>query len=371
MSRGQPAAYGSRNRRTLQPTISDVARRARVSRATVSRVLNEYPHVRPTVRNAVLRAVRVLRYQPDHVARSLSRRETQTLGLVVADITNPFYAETARAIVETAREQGYHVILCNTDNLSQLQAEYVEVLRQRRVDGIIFGSVFLRDPAVEVLVDAGYPCLMYNRRLRSGRGNYIILDNVRAGRDLTGHLLKLGHRRIGFIAGLRQVSTAFDRLRGYREALRADRVILDPALVRPGAFKAEIAQRATKELLKLRLPPTAIVAGNDLMALGAIQAAGEMGLRIPEDLAVVGFDDIEIAGHREIQLTTMAQQKAEMGRLAATRMLEIIRDPQRFAHRPVRQVLTPTLVVRRSCGAMKRLGHSAPHGRVSKGREAI
>jgi DNA-binding LacI/PurR family transcriptional regulator len=155
--------------------------------------------------------VRVLRYQPDHVARSLSRRETQTLGLVVADITNPFYAETARAIVETAREQGYHVILCNTDNLSQLQ----------------------------------------------------------------------------------------------------------------------------KELLKLRLPPTAIVAGNDLMALGAIQAAGEMG------------------------------------RLAATRMLEIIRDPQRFAHRPVRQVLTPTLVVRRSCGAMKRLGHSAPCGRVSKGWEAI
>jgi len=129
MSRGQPAVHGPPNGRTPQPTIGDVAHRAGVSRATVSRVLNDYPHVRPTVRTAVLRAVRVLGYRPDHVARSLARRETQTLGLVVADITNPFYAETARAIVETTRGQGYHVILCNTDNLSRLQEEYVEVLR--------------------------------------------------------------------------------------------------------------------------------------------------------------------------------------------------------------------------------------------------
>ena len=230
------------------------------------------------------------------------------------------------------------------------------------MDGIIFGSVFLRDPVVESLVDACYPLIMYNRRLRSGRGNFIILDNVRASRDLTSHLLKLGHRRIGFIAGLRDVSTASDRLRGYREALRTAGVVPDPMLVRPGAFKAEIAQRATRELLKRRPPPTAIVAGNDLMALGVIQAAGEMGLRIPEDLAVVGFDDIEIAGHREIQLTTMAQQKAEMGRLAATWMLEIIRDPRRFTRQPVQQVLAPTLVERRSCGAMAISRHLAPRG---------
>ena len=230
------------------------------------------------------------------------------------------------------------------------------------MDGIIFGSVFLRDPVVEALIDADYPCLMYNRRLRSGRGNYIILDNVRASRDLTSHLIKLGHRRIGFIAGLRDVSTASDRLRGYREALRAVGVVPDPMLVRPGAFEAEIADRATKELLKLRCPPTAIVAGNDLMALGVIQAAGEMGLHVPEDLAVVGFDDIQIAGHWEIQLTTMAQQKAEMGRLAATWMLEIIRDPRRFTRQPVQQVLAPTLVVRRSCGAMAISRHLAPRG---------
>jgi LacI family transcriptional regulator len=193
---------------------------------------------------------------------------------------------------------------------------------------------------------------MYNRRLRSGAGNYIVLDNVGASRALTRHLLKLGHRRIRFISGLRDTSTAVDRLRGYREALRAAGLPGDPDLIRPGAFKAEMAQRATNELLKLRRRPTAIVGGNDLMALSVIHAAGEMGLKLPEDLAVVGFDDIQIAAHREIQLTTMAQQKTEMGRLAVSWILEIIRDPAPFAREPLQQVLPPTLVVRRTCGAL-------------------
>ena len=353
---------GSRTAKTLQPTISDVAQRAGVSRATVSRVLNKYPHVRPRVRATVQQAVRALGYRPDHVARSLARRETQILGLVVADITNPFYGETARAIVETARGHGYNVILCNTDNLPRLQEEYVEVLRQRRVDGIILGSVFLHDPVVEALIDTGYPCLMYNRRLRSGRGNYIVLDNVRASRDLTRHLLRLGHRRIGFITGLRETSTAVERFRGYRQALRTADVPVDGSLIRPGAFKAEMAQRAAHELLKLRRRPTAIVAGNDLMALGVIQAAGEFGLQVPEDLAVVGFDDIQIAAHRAIQLTTMAQQKTEMGRLAVSWVLEIIRDRGRFARAPLQELLAPTLVVRRTCGALATSGHAAGIG---------
>ncbi len=356
MRRGRPPVRRTRTTTVLPPTIDDVARRAGVSRATVSRVLNEYPHVRPRVRAAVRRAMRALQYRPDQVARSLARRETRTLGLVVADITNPFYAETARAIVETARAQGYNVILCNTDNRPRLQEEYVEILRQRRVDGIIFGSVFLRDPLVEGLVGDRYPLIMYNRRLRSGSGNYIVLDNVRASRELTNHLLGLGHRRIGFISGLRETSTAAERFRGYRDAMRTAGLPVDPSLVRPGGFKPETAQRAAQELLKRRGRPTAIIAANDLMAFEVIQASGDMGLRIPEELAVAGFDDIAMAAHREIQLTTMAQQKTEMGRLAATRMLEIIRDPERFARQPVQQLLVPTLVVRRTCGALAASG---------------
>jgi len=341
-----------RQERTRAPTIDDVARRARVSSATVSRVINRYHHVSPRVRAAVLQAMRGLRYRPDHVARSLARRETKTLGLVVSDIANPFYAETAAAIVETARGHGYNVILCDTDNLPRLQEEYVEVLRQRRVDGIILGSVFLDDPVVEGLIAAGYPCLMYNRRLRSGRGNYIVLDNVRASSELTRHLINLGHRRIGFVASLPGLSTAAERLRGYRMALRAAGLPVDTGLIRSGAFKAEMAQRAANELLKLPRRPTAIVGGSDLIALGVMEAAAGLGLEVPRDLAVVGFDDIQLAAHRAIQLTTMAQQKTEMGRLAVAWILEIIRDPRRFTCEPFQQVFAPTLVVRRTCGAL-------------------
>ncbi|MBI2456648.1 MAG: substrate-binding domain-containing protein, partial [candidate division NC10 bacterium] len=171
----------------------------------------------------------------------------------------------------------------------------------------------------------------------------------------------LGHRRIGFIAGLRELSTAAERLQGYRAALRAAGLPVDRSLVRPGAFKAEMAQQAAQDLLKLPRRPTAIMAGNDLMALGVMQAAGDLGLRIPEDLAVVGFDDIGIAAHRQVQLTTMAQQKAEMGRMAVVWLLETIRDPRRYARQPLQQMLAPTLVVRRTCGALMRSGQSDDH----------
>jgi LacI family transcriptional regulator len=334
------------------PTMSDVARRARVSRATVSRVLNRYPHVRSEVRARVERAMAALAYRPDAVARSLARRETRTLGLVVTDITNPFYAETAAAIVKAARTHGYTVILCDTDNIPELQSEYIEVLRQRRVDGIILGSVFLRDPAVERLIDSGMPCMLYNRRLRSGRGNYVVLDNLRAGRELTRHLLGLGHRRIGFIGTLAGLSSAAERRRGYGAALREAGVRPQPQFVRMRGVKPELAREAAREILTLPDRPTAIVGSSDRVALSVIEIAEEMGLSVPGDLAVVGVDNIPMAAHQAIQLTTVDQHLAEMGRLAVEGILDIIRDPERYRRRPLQQVLAPTLIVRRTCGAL-------------------
>lgn len=340
------------------PTLLDVAAKAGVSRATVSRVLNKYPHVHPEVRQRVLKATKVLRYRPDRVAQSLVRRETRTIGLVVADITNPFYAETAKAIVETARGRGYTVVLCNTENLPRLQAEQIEVLREQRVDGIILGSVHLQDPPVEHLVATGFPCVMYNRRLRSGAGNYVVLDNVRGAEEATQHFIALGHRRIAFVAGPRSFSTASERLVGYRRALRAARIPWDPRLVRQGQFQPALAFQAAVDLLKGAPRPTAIVAGNDLTALAVLDAAADLGIRVPDDLAVSGFDDTDIARHRRIQLTSVAQQKAEMGRLAVTYLLECIQDPDRFRRDPIRHILLPTLVVRRSSGAVIASGRS-------------
>lgn len=343
----------SRNRQG-QPTIADVARHARVSRATVSRVLNDYPHVRPALRAAVLRAVAGLGYRPDHIARSLARRRTQTLGLIVTDVANPYYGETAAAIVKTARAHGYTVILCDTDNIQKLQADYIEALRQRRVDGILLGSVFLRDPAVERLIDSGTPCLLYNRRLRSERGNYVVLDNHRAGWELTRHLLGLGHRRIGFIGTLAGLSSAAGRLRGYRAALRQAGIRPRPDHILMGGAKPALAREAARRLLTLPERPTAIVASSDLIALGVLEVAAELGMEIPADLAVVGVDNIPMAAHRAIQLTTMDHHLAEMGRLAVEGILAVIREPERYRRHPLRTVLSPTLIVRRTCGARDR-----------------
>jgi len=270
--------------------------------------------------------------------------------LLVADITNPFYGEAARVVTEVLAGHGYNVILADTQYRPRLQREHLELLQERRVDGIIFGSALLDDADAEGLVASGYPCIMFNRCLRSRRGNYVLLDNVEAARQITRYVLDQGHRRIGFIAGPANTSTAWERLQGFRAVLNEAGATIEDALVREGHYKADFALQAAQELLKLPDPPTAIVASNDLMALAVLQAAEETGMRVPDDLSVVGLDDIAIAAHHRIQLTTVAAHVEEQARIAATWMLEIIGDPDRFARQPFQQVVRPTLIIRRTCG---------------------
>jgi LacI family transcriptional regulator len=333
------------------PTLKALARRAGVSPATVSRVLNHHPAVSEATRRRVLRRLGLGSPAPAGPA-ILRRRRTGTLGLIVPDITNPFYAETAKIIIDLCQGRGYHVILCNSANLPALHDKQIELLRYRRVDGIVFGSVLLDDPTVEALVASGYPCLQYNRRLRSRVGNYVVADNVRAAELVTSHLIGLGHRRIGFITGSLQTSTAFERFAGYRAALEAAGIALDPHLVVDGRYEARAALQGAETLLKRPDRPTALVASSDVMALSILQAAGEQGLAVPRDLAVAGIDDIEIAAHHNLQLTTVAQHAARMAELAATWILEIVQDPARFAREPYQTEIRPTLMIRRTCGAV-------------------
>lgn len=338
-----------------QPTLTDVARRAEVSRATASRVLNGYPHVRRQLRQAVLDASKALSYQPNQIARSLLSGKTHTIGLIVADLLNPFYAETAKVIIETARGRGYTVILCNSDYVPGLHMEHVGLLRQRNVDGIIFGSVYYDDPGVEELIASGYPCILFNRRLRSGNGNYVVADNGYATRVVTQHLISLGHRRIGFIAGPSETSTGTERLQGHLQAMEDAGLPCDPALVRQGYYKHEYARQAAESLLNSPDRPSAIVAGNDLMALSILQAAGESGIQVPDELAVVGNDGLDITAHHNLALTTVGHYIHEMAELTGTWMVEIIQNPERFARQPFQHVLRPTLIIRRTCGAMPHL----------------
>jgi LacI family transcriptional regulator len=334
-------------------TIRAVARRAGVSPATVSRVLNHDPAVSEAMRRRVEKAVGGGPGPGRRVAAAALRRRTATLGLIVPDITNPFYAETAKIIIDVCQGRGYNVILCNSANLPSLHREQIDLLRRRRVDGIVFGSVLLDDPHVEALIASGFPCIQYNRRLRSGRGSYVVADNVHAGREITSHLIGLGHRRIAFIAGTPEASTAHERLAGYRAALESAGIALDDDLVREAGYQPPAARRAAEQLLKRERPPTAIIGSSDAMALSILQAAGELGVKVPDGLAVAGIDDIDIAAHHAIQLTTVSHHAAEMASTAATWMLEIAQDPARFAREPVRYVLRPTLMIRRTCGAVR------------------
>jgi LacI family transcriptional regulator len=333
-------------------TTKEVAKEAGVSQSTVSRVLNSYPYVSEDNRSRVWDAVEKLRYQPNHLARSMALQKTNTLGLLVPDLMNPFYSEIAKSIIDRGQEFKLNIILCDTDNKPEMQKFYIDFLQQKRVDGIIFASVSLRDPEAERLVNAEYPCIFCNRRLKLKKASFISSDNQKGAKLAVRHLAGLGHRRIGYISGPDELSTARDRLMGYREVVEALGLEADSELVVQGRFDRGLGYSGTMKLMDLPKPPTAIFVSNDLMALAAMEALMERGLRIPEDVALVGYDDISITGHKRIGLTTVAQQKDMMGRLAVDTMIAMLAK-ENGGTKPVHTYLEPKLIIRDSCGAGK------------------
>lgn len=335
-------------------TEADVARMAGVSQSTVSRVLNNHPHVRPEVRERVLQAVAVLQYQPNQVARSLVTQRTRTVGLVVADLRNPFFAEVAESVISACRGYGYQVLISTTGDQPDVQARAIAWLRSQQVEGLLIGSTPMADREVKALIDSGFPCVLFNRILHTHSGSYVALNNRLGAQMATEHLLNLGHRRIAVLTGPRYFSTFAHRLEGYAAALKARGVPRDRRLVVDYASFATDRQGVLRWLLALTPPPTALFALTDSYALEVLDVLDSMGVPVPEGLALVGFDDINLAGHSRIGLTTVAQNKHLMGRMAVETLMELIRarDEGRPAQ-PVHLLLEPQLVVRRTCGASR------------------
>ena len=356
---GGEAAAGRLPRRV---TARDVARVAGVSQATVSRVLNNSSRVSSQVRERVCKAIAALGYHPDEVARSLVSRRSRTIGLIVADITNPFYAETARVIATTAQMRGYSVFLCNTDNDPKLEREYLQVVLRRRVDGIIFGSVRLGDSAVRELIESRFPVVMYNRYLGPSVGNYVVVDNRQGAYSATVHLIHLGHRNIAFLGGPDEFSTARERREGFLAALQDCGVPVRQEWVRSGMFRSQVAYQEAFGLLSAKERPTAIFAGNDLMAFGVLEAAAHCNLRVPEDLSVVGFDDIEMASHQALGLSTVSQERQRMAEMAVRSLIDLIEGR---AAPPIQVVLRPSLVLRRTIAPPPDAGRTAAGGRAA------
>ena len=318
----------------------------------VSMALNDRPRIGKETRKRILRIARELNYRPNFIARSLVLKKSHTIGLIITSIMNPFYPELAKGIEDKALDLGYSIILCSTNYDLKLEKYYIDILRSRGVDGIIFSSVEAKDPNIRPLVEEDFPFILANRRvhdpLLDKNIDYIVLDNVSGGYMAMEHLYKLGHRRIGIVAGGFNISTAIERTEGAKRLLRDHGIKLDPSLIVECHFSKDLAFQATKNFLSMRRPPTAIFAENDYMALGVREAALDAGLKIPEDLALVGFDDIVTTALRGIEITTVSQKKYEMGSLAVKILIDKIKSETPAMVNQI--ILAPELIIRNSCG---------------------
>lgn len=330
-------------------TMRDVAERANVSVTTVSHVINDTRPVSYELRQRVLAAMDELGYQPNRLARSLRRGQTHTIGMIIPDNSNPFFAEVARGVEDTSFKQGYSVILCNSDGDLDKELLYTNVLAEKRVDGILFVAAGLSTERILDLQAQRMPLVVVDRDIPGAAVDSVLTDNARGGWLATRHLIDLDHRRIGCITGPSDITPSADRITGYRRALGEAGIPLDEALLVKGDFRYEGGYQAASQLLSTRHRPTAIFACNDLMAIGAISAALAQGLRVPDDLSVVGYDDVRLASFANPPLTTIAQPKYEIGVIAATMLLERMLDLECPARR---RVLETRLLPRQSAAPL-------------------
>ena len=328
-------------------TLKELAVRANVHPSTISRVANNDPGLRiaAATRSRVEALLRETGYQPNGIARGLKTRQTTVLAVVIPDVTNPFFAALFRGVEDAAAPRGFNVMLCNTDGLPERQRSHLQSLQARRVDGIILASSFLKDPSVHELRKQRRPYVLVNRYSDEGEDPFVGSDDLLGAQLATTHLIELGHTRIGHLAGKSTVSTGLLRRRGYVAALANAGIESDPRLIVEAGYTEESGAGAARRLLALPNPPTAIFAVTDMVALGTAEVARKMGFRIPEDLAIIGYNDIPLASRVNPGLTTMRVPIHEFGSVAARLLLDQI-DSDEPTRRRVR--FTPDLIVRES-----------------------
>ncbi|MHB8909475.1 MAG: LacI family DNA-binding transcriptional regulator [Syntrophales bacterium] len=300
--------------------ILDVALRANVSIATVSRVVNKSDHkVNPATRERVLAAISELDYRPNALAKGLLMKKTMTIGIIIPDISNPYYAEIVRGIQDTADQAGYAVMLHNTDGKQERIIRHIYLLREKSADGVIFcGGIISGYETLSILKELKERVVVVGRHEVDFPA--VMVDNMGGATQAVQHLIDLGHRRIGCIGGPDGSTTAADRLTGYRNALAQNGVALNETLVKRGTWNPESGYLLARELLEGAERPTAIFSANDQMAFGIVKAARELGLAVPRDLAVVGFDNVPTGSYFDPPLTTVEIPMYEIG-VASMRML--------------------------------------------------
>jgi LacI family transcriptional regulator len=340
-------------------TIQELAERTGVSVATVSRALNGSPEVSEATRERILALARELDYTPSAAARTLQSRRSHVVGVLLEtgaghpDLMHPFFQQVLVGLKHGAGALGYDLLLFATDepgNGFGGTHSYLRRAGHHGVDGVVVMGYDPNDPEMRRLVASGLPCITIDADPGEPHCGYVMSENREGAAQAVRHLHELGHERIATIAGPQRTWPGAERLDGYRDEMRRLGAEVRRTYVIEGDFYDESGYRATRQLLELAEPPTALFAASDLMAAGALRAASELGVRVPEDLAVVGFDDIEVAGLIQPSLTTVRQEMHDIGAAAAEGLGRMIDDPET---QPVRRTVPTRLVVRSSCGARR------------------
>jgi len=331
-------------------TIREVAKQAGVAPITVSRVLNNSGYFSQEIKDRVQAAADDLHYVPNQLARSLRSNRTQTLALVLSDVTNPFWTTVARGVEDAASRQGFTVFLCNTDENEAKQAEYLSVLLRKRVDGILLVPARSTPEPVKMIQKQAIQVVVMDRRVPGADVDIVRCSSTQGAYDLVTHLLEQGHRHITMLSGPADVATAHERVAGCRQAFAAFPVPAATLSVLEGEFTVESGYAMAQQAIAQTTRPTALFAANNFIAIGALKALRELGVRVPEDICVVGFDDLPVSLVVEPFLTVVAQPAYEMGRRATEVLLQRIANP---AATPYQEVLLPTqLIIRQSCRAV-------------------
>jgi LacI family transcriptional regulator len=331
-------------------TIAEVAKRARASTGTVSNVIRGTVRVSPTLRARVEAAIRDLDFHPNEIARSLKVNHTYMLGLVLPDVTNPFFPQVIRGAEDRALERGFLLLTANTDEQIERERRIVSALRSRRVDGILLAPTRGEDvDHIRRTIESGIPVVCLDRVPTGMKIDAVLLDNVRGAQECVRHLIRTGYRSIAIITGPLELGVARERLRGYEDGLREAGIPISKELVLEGDFRESSGYRLAKHLLLQFSRPSAILVSNGVMALGVLQALDELGVRCPEDVAIATFDDVVGGRSFHPRLTVVSQPGYEIGALGATMLMD--RIDGKAGKKPSVARMAPTLIVRESTRA--------------------
>ena len=329
-------------------SLNDVAEKAGVSIATVSRVINNNPNVNPETRNRVQQIIKQLKFRPNRVAKRLRNKNASSnlLGVLIPDIQNPFYVEVLRGIEDVAYENKYALIMCNFSQDEKKEKMYLDILQSESIDGLIAAPASETDPKVISLVKGGLPIVCVDRGLIGVDVDVVLVENRNGAYSAVDHLAKAGYKRIAYISGLPQIPSSQQRERGYLDALTANGLEADKSLIRYSDSRHESSVKLCDELLSLPAPPDAIFTGNNLITLGALENIHKRGLKIPEDVAIIGFDDMYWSISLNPPLTAVRQPAYEIGKRSAELLIQRINDPGRSN---VSMILKTELMIRSSC----------------------